>query len=244
MKRLLLLSLCLLVLSGCRTLTVLVVNPDGSGTFTSEIEMENRYFRLLAQEGDPIAALEENAASASFPVETERLDTERSKGLRATFEFTDIDDMKEKFAELNTEETGGSTLFADATIGEEDTGWVFDAQQEGGSEAEATEEFLDPEELKKIIDASVQVTLPGAEGDTNATEVTVDDDSTTFIWELDPGSAAQLSAHTLIPHSLFEKLVGPLGAGILGGLVLIGVAVWWLKKRGKPSTEAEAEAGS
>jgi len=248
MRRLLVLALCLLVMSGCRTLTILVVNEDGSGTFTTEIEMENRYFKLLAQEGDPIAALEQNAANASFPVETERLDTDKTKGLRASFEFSDIEDMKEKFAELNTSETGGSTLFADATIGEEDTGWVFEAAQEGagaGGEG-ATEEILDPEELKEILDAQVQVTLPGAKGETDATETTEaegdDGKATTFVWELSPGVAQEFTANTLIPDSLWEKLLGPLGAGIVGGLMLIGVAAWLLKKRGKPAPEAEPSA--
>src|SRR5688572_11162902 len=98
MKRVLAGVLLLVLLAGCRTETVLVINEDGSGTFTSEIEMENRYYELLAQEGDPIQGLEDNAKNASFPVTTERLDTDKTKGLRASFEFSDIEDMKAKFA--------------------------------------------------------------------------------------------------------------------------------------------------
>jgi hypothetical protein len=241
MKRVLTGVLLLVLLAGCRTETVLVINEDGSGTFTSEIEMENRYFQLLAQEGDPIQGLENNAKNASFPVTTERLDTDKTKGLRASFEFSDIQDMKAKFAELNNaDEQGASALWADATIEETDTGWMIEAEQSGGFGGEESEQVFDPEELDKILDSKTTVTLPGPKGENNATEAVEHDGSTTFTWDLNPATATELSAHTVYPESLLDKLLGPLGLGILGGLVVIGGAVWFLRKRGsKPTADSE-----
>lgn len=241
MKRVLAGVLVLLLLAGCRTETVLVINEDGSGTFTSEIEMENRYFELLAQEGDPIQGLEDNAKNASFPVTTERLDTDKTKGLRASFEFSDIEDMKAKFAELNNaDEQGAPALWADATIEETDTGWVLEAEQSGGFGGEESEQIFDPEELDKILDSKTTVTLPGPKGEHNATEAVENDGSTTFTWDLNPATATELSAHTVFPESLFDKLLGPLGLGILVVLIVIGAFVWFLRKRGtEPAQDTE-----
>ena len=236
MKRVLAGVVLLLLLAGCRTDTILVIEKDGSGTFTSEVEIENRYMELLSQEGDPIEALQANAENVSFPVDTEQFSSDNSRGLRASFEFSDVDDMKAKFTELNTGQEGSSTLFADATIEEGDNGWVFEASQPGGLGAEA-EQIISPEELRKVLDSSVEVTLPGTAGDNNATEVSASEGATTFVWELSPGTAAQLSAHTVIPDSLLEKLLGPLGLGILGGLVVIGGALVLLRRSRKPATE-------
>ncbi|MEA2451699.1 MAG: hypothetical protein QOG04_409 [Actinomycetota bacterium] len=232
MKRVLAGALLLVLLASCRTETVLVINEDGSGTFTSEIEMENRYFQLLSQEGDPIQGLEDNAKNASFPVTTERLDTDKTKGLRASFEFSDIEDMKAKFAELNNaDEQGASALWADATIEETDSGWMFEAEQSGGFGGAESEQVLDPEELDKILDSKTTVTLPGPKGENNATEAVESDGSTTFTWDLNPATATHLSAHTVYPESLLDKLLGPLGLGILGGLILIGGAFFFMKRR-------------
>jgi hypothetical protein len=236
MKRVLAGVVLLLLLAGCRTETILVIEEDGSGTFTSEVEIENRYIKLLSQEGDPIEALQNNAENVSFPVETELFDTDTAKGLRASFDFSDVDDMKAKFVELNTGQDGSSALFADATIEEGDNGWIFEASQPGGLGAEA-EQIISPEELRKVLDSSVEVTLPGPAGDNNATEVSESNGATTFAWELVPGTAAQLSAHTVIPDSLLEKLLGPLGLGILGGLVLIVAAFILVKRTRKPAAE-------
>lgn len=236
MKRVLAGVALLLLLAGCRTETILVIEEDGSGTFTSEVEIENRYIKLLSEEGDPIEALQANAENVSFSVETERFATDNSEGLRASFEFSDVEDMKAKFAELNTGQDGSSALFADATIQEDTNGWMFEAAQPGGLGAEA-EQIISPEELRKVLDSSVQVTLPGRAGDNNATKVSGSSGATTFAWELVPGTAAQLSARTVIPDSLLEKLLGPLGLGILGGLVVIGVVLVLVKRTRKPAAE-------
>ena len=221
MHRLLVLLLLALVLfTGCKTRTQITFNEDGSGTFTSSLELDDRELRLLSEQGDPIEQLVANAESVSFPVDVERTETGNTQGFIATFRFSDIEDMKAKLAELNQEGDSSSTLFKDAQISEDDDGWTFVAQS-GVAAPEGSEEFIDPEELSKLIDAHVQVTMPGPEGENNATTVEGSEESTTFVWQINPGTEIELRAATVFPDTLWDKLLSPIGLAIAAVVVAL-----------------------
>ncbi len=231
MKRVLGLLLLVLVLcAGCKTRTEITFNEDGSGTFSSFLELDIREFRLLSEQGDPIKTLVANAKSVSFPVEVERLRSEDTRGFRASFRFSDIEDLKTKLAELNQEDEGSSTLFKDAEITSDDDGWTFLARS-GVDTPQGTDELIDPAELEKLVDAQVIVTMPGEEGDHNATSTESSEESTTFTWDISPGTEIELDAATVFPDTLLDKLLSPVGLGIAAVvLALIAFVVLRLRK--------------
>ena len=236
MKRVLPALLLVLVVTmvGCKTRTGITFHEDGSGTFSSSLEMTDREIKLLSEEGNPIDVLVENAEGVSFPVAVERIDTEEGESFSASFEFDGIADMQEKLTELNQEDDGSSTLFKDAEVTSTDDGWTFEAES-GGTDAGEVEEFIDPAELEKLIDSQVTVTLPGEQGKNNATSVDASEDETTFVWKLSPGTPTQLSAATVFPDSLLEKIGGPVTL-VVAAVVLLLVAAYVVRaRRAKPA---------
>ena len=230
MKRALFSLLVLLVLmTGCKTRTEITFNEDGSGTFGSYLEMSTQELRLLSKEGNPIDTLVANAQSVSFPVEIERTDENNVHSFRASFRFSDIADMQTKLTELNQNQGESSTLFKDAEVSNTDDGWTFEA--ESGSVDTQDAPAIDQDELDKLIDAQITVTLPGEEGENNATSVDASEESTTYTWKVSPGKPIQLSAATVFPDTWLDKLLSPVGLGIAAVvLALIAFVVLRLRK--------------
>ena len=222
---------------GCKTRTGLTFNEDGTGTFQSSLEMTKREIALLGDRGDPIEALVANAENVSFPVDVEQTEVGNTKGFSASFEFSDVDDLKAKLTELNQDAESSSTLFRDAEITSGDDGWTFEAQS-GGPDTAAAEEFIDPEEIETLIDAQVRVTLPGDEAQNNATMVQAAEESTTFVWDLNPGADTNLEAVTVFPESLLDKIGGP--AVLVVAVVVLLLAAVVVMRRRKASSPSQS----
>ena len=228
-----LLALACLLLVGCKTRAELVVKPDGSGTFTTIAEIENRLLEALGEEGDPFAQAERSAQDSPFPVETERYETADGRGIRASYSFSSIEELNERLASVD-EEQRQSGLFQDGSIEVNDEGWHFEAT--GGAPGAEEQIPIDPDELAKLIDARFVVVLPGDEGENNADSTErVGEDSVRYEWVMTPGqSDVRLMAQSVLPPSLLERLA-PFAAVLLV-LLIIGGGVWIARKRSAAKT--------
>ena len=175
----------LLALSACEVRADLVISEDGSGTFEYSIAIENDFLEAFGKgDRDLLAEMEEKAGETPFPVETERFETADGKGVRISYTFDSIPDLEQKMASGEGKE---GALITDAEITNSKVGWTFEAV--GGGESPAGGVPIDADELAKIMDIRLSVTLPGPDPQGNADKTEVVGDSARFTWNLPPGTS-------------------------------------------------------
>lgn len=186
----------LLVLSACEVRADLVITEDGSGTFEYSIAIENEFLEAFGKgDRDLLAEMEEKAEDTPFPVETERFETDDSKGVRISYAFDSIRDLERKMAAGEGRE---GALLTNAEITNSKAGWTFDAV--GGGESPAGDIPIEADELAKIMDIRLSVTLPGPDPRGNADKMEVVGDAARFTWDLPAGmSDITLEASTNFP---------------------------------------------
>jgi hypothetical protein len=193
-KAVLLALVAVLLLSGCEVKAALVLKDDGSGTFSYVVGIDKDFLAKMDPGADPLGSMRKNAESQSYKVTLADYETDKLKGIRASFDFTDVEDLKRKVASSKAPQGSGAqqaaaSAFAFDVLGltRTDDGWKLSAN--AGVSADADKQLpFDPAELKKLLDAQFSATLPGHAGANNATKVSEAKDATTFTWDLLAGA--------------------------------------------------------
>jgi hypothetical protein len=220
-KAVLLALVAVLLLSGCEVKAQLLLKDDGSGTFTYVVGIDKDFLAKMDPGADPLGSMRKNAESQPYKVTLADFETDKEKGLRASFDFTGIDDLKQKLAanKKATDSTQGSaSAFAFDVLGLTRTkdGWKLSATAGVSTEARKQLPF-DATQLRKLLDAEFSATLPGHAGANNATTVSHSKDGTTFSWNLLAGEGnLDLQAQTTSKKGGF-----PVGAAAVPVLLLL-----------------------
>lgn len=238
-RTLLAVALLALALSACELRAEIAVNENGSGTLgvTFAVEPETLALFNLGGAGDPFAEMKADFADDPVTWTVQDFTEGKLKGIRATFPFSSIDDLREKSRLLDS---GGNSDagFEDFTLERRGEGWVFEGRStdtqsalSGGGQVP-----IPPEQLEKLVNIQLRSTLPGKASTHNANQVTASGGRTTFIWK--PKFSAKsidLRAQTM-PGDGSSLPVLPVALG-LGGLGAVG-AVLALRRKAAPAAMA------
>jgi hypothetical protein len=208
MRRRVLLALAalaaLLLLSGCEVKASLVLKDDGSGTFAYAVGIDKDFLARMEPGSDPLGSMRRNAEAQPYKVVLADYETDKLKGLRATFDFSNIDDLQSKLsankraAQGQTGQAASASAFAFDVLGLIRTkdGWKLSAN--AGVSTQANQQLpFDREQLRKLLDAEFSATLPGHAAANNAASVSYGKSGTTFTWNLLAGEGnLDLSAQT------------------------------------------------
>jgi hypothetical protein len=188
-----------LLLSGCEVKASLVLKDDGSGTFTYAVGIDKDFLARMEPGADPLGSMRRNSEAQPYKVVLADYETDKLKGLRVTFDFSNIDDLQQKLS-ANKRATQGQTTsaFAFDVLGLSRTkdGWKLSAT--AGVSTQANQQLpFDREQLRKLLDAEFSATLPGHAAANNAATVSYGKSGTTFTWNLLAGEGnLDLSAET------------------------------------------------
>ncbi|RNL81097.1 hypothetical protein [Nocardioides marmorisolisilvae] len=236
------------LLVGCQAGSDIVVQPDGSGTYSTIVTVDG-------PAGDALYTSAVKAAEKSgVPLKVAHYTSGTESGAKITCAFRSLDDL----AAMATKLSGADTGLGGVKVSRGEDGWTFVATPDGGlnrpagsTETGSTGGDIDAGKLGGLIHMSVQVELPGSPGVTNATAVTNTATTSTFRWNLEVGREAsdlQAATHFVGDQGSVELATDltPLGshAGDDGGwptwawvalavglLVLLALALLVLKRR-------------
>ena len=187
------------LLSGCEVKASLVLKDDGSGTFTYAVGIDKDFLARMEPGSDPLGSMRRNAEAQPYKVVLADYETDKLKGLRATFDFSNIDDLQQKLSANKRASQGQTTsAFAFDVLGLSRTkdGWKLSANAGVSSQANQQLPF-DREQLRKLLDAEFTATLPGHAAANNAATVSYGKSGTTFSWNLLAGEGnLDLNAET------------------------------------------------
>jgi hypothetical protein len=176
------------LLSGCEVKASLVLKDDGSGTFTYAVGIDKDFLARMEPGSDPLGSMRRNAEAQPYKVVLADYETDKLKGLRASFDFSNLDDLQQKLSANKRGaqgQTASASAFAFDVLGLSRTkdGWKLSAN--AGVSTQANQQLpFDREQLRKLLDAEFSATLPGHAGATNAATVSYGKSGTTFSWNL------------------------------------------------------------
>jgi hypothetical protein len=256
----------LLVLTGCNIASKVVVNPNGSGTYSVILTVPKG-----KAAGAVLGALQKAAAKSRVPLNVTPVSLGGEAGAKATFTFQSLRDLDAESAVVASSGDGlGVNIHRDTG------GWHFTAASAngltsppGGSAQVSTGGPISGDALASIATISVIVQLPGTPAQNNATSVAHSSTTSTFTWNLQIGRAnAGLQASTtFVGNQANVRLssaltpIAPAGSGtssgsgmsgttialIAGGaiVVVLGVGALVLSRRRKTTPDApQGVAGS
>jgi hypothetical protein len=184
----------LVILTGCNIASKVVVNPDGSGTYSVILTVPSG-----KAAGAVLSALQNAATKSRVPLQVTPVSLGGESGAKATFTFQSLRDLNAESAVVASSGDGlGVTIHRDAT------GWHFSAASATGltsspnaSAQGSTGGPISGAALTSIATIAVMVQLPGTPAENNATRVTHSSTTTTFSWNLQVGRTnAGLQAST------------------------------------------------
>jgi hypothetical protein len=257
------------MLSGCNIASRVVVNPDGSGTYSVILTVPNGT-------GNPGGALEsamkKAMAKSDVPLVVTPYAAGGESGAKATLSFQSLADFNAESAAIASTPGGLGITVARAT-----SGWTFNANSAQGlvsppgtASSGSTGGVIDGSALGSIAHLSVVVQLPGSPAENNATAVTHSATSSTFTWALTVGRASNglqasttfvggqaavklASGLTAIRHTSAGAPVAVVGSNgtssfvpIGGGAVLVvafGAGLILLRRRGRHKRDVAAATG-
>jgi hypothetical protein len=223
------------LLSGCEVKAELVLKDDGSGTFTYVVGIDHEFLAKMEPGADPLGTIKANASRQSYKVTVTDYETDKLKGIKATFDFSSVDDLKQKLASsrsLTAGQAGQEAAAASAftfdvlDLSKAEDGWKLTAN--AGVNTQANQQLpFSPEDLKKLLDASVSATLPGHAGKNNATKVSESSAGTTFTWDVLAGAGnLALAAETTSTNNGFLVAALAIPVVILGAGALVFLVRW------------------
>jgi hypothetical protein len=174
----------LVVLTGCNIASKVVVNPNGSGTYSVILTVPSG-----KAAGAVVSALQNAATKSRVPLQVTPISLGGESGAKATFTFQSLRDLNAESAVVASSGDGlGVTIHRDAT------GWHFSAasatgltSSANGSAQGSTGGPITGAALAAVATIAVMVQLPGTPAENNATRVTHSSTTTTFSWNLQVG---------------------------------------------------------
>jgi hypothetical protein len=189
----------LVLLTGCNLSSRIVVQPDGSGSYSVTMSVpsgSSNAGRTLYQ-----TARQESATSA-IPVTVSPYTSGSNSGFRSTFAFKSLADLEDESQAMAATQAGGLAV----SINRDASGWHFTSSTAnllapstafGAAANGSTGGPISGTSLQSALSVSVVLQLPGAPAGTNATTVTHSATTSTFTWSMKPGQAAsELAAST------------------------------------------------
>jgi hypothetical protein len=178
------------LLSACNVASHIVVQPDGSGTYSVTLTVADG----PDHPGDALyKAVQAGAAKSDVPLPVEQFSQGGESGAKISYAFRSLDDLKaenERLAKV------GSGLGGIA-ITRGDAGWHFSADSAEGLVRDPTSSqsgppggIIDATQLAGLIHLAVVVELPGLPAANNASAVTHTDSTSEFTWTIEVGRAA------------------------------------------------------
>jgi hypothetical protein len=192
----------LFLLAGCNVASRIVVQPDGSGSYSVILTLPN----AKSNPGKALyTAMSEGAAKANIPLQVTPYSAGGSSGAKTTFNFRSLADLNAESKRLAASGNGAIGV----TINRDTTGWHFAATtanslvtppgsaSPGSPTGGSTGGPISSDQLGSLICIFITVQLPGVPAETNATAVIHTATTSTFNWALAPGqSATALQAST------------------------------------------------
>jgi hypothetical protein len=184
----------LVVLTGCNIASKVVVNPDGSGTYSVILTVPSG-----KAAGAVLSALQNAATKSRVPLQVTPVSLGGESGAKATFTFQSLRDLDAESAVVASSGDGlGVAIHRDGT------GWHFSAasatgltSSSNGAVQGSTGGPISGAALASVATIAVMVQLPGTPAENNATRVTHSSTTTTFSWNLQVGRTnAGLQAST------------------------------------------------
>jgi hypothetical protein len=179
----------LVALAGCTIASKVVVQPNGSGTYSVVMTVPDGSDNPGAA---LYSALQKAALNSSVPLQVTKYAAAGESGGEATFAFKSLADLDAESARLASSAGGLGVI-----INRDSTGWHFTASSTegliappGSAATGATGGPIDASALAAIAHISVVVQMPGAPGQNNATAVTHTATATTFTWALSTARTA------------------------------------------------------
>lgn len=234
MRRILLcLALLTLALSACELRAEIEVNDNGSGTFGFVFGADPQMRGFLAQAGeDPFAELRRDLADDPVPWTVTEFAEGDLTGVRATFPFDSVEQMKSALEALDQDPSNNGAAFRDFRLERSGEDWVFHASSDLQSSFGADAPPIPVEQLATLLRLQFRVTLPGKAASHNADEVTRSGGRTTFIWKPTlSATAVSMDARTTPGGGSLP--VVPIAAGVLA-LVAVLAAVSLVRRSGAP----------
>jgi hypothetical protein len=233
----------LLVLTGCNLAAKVVVQPNGSGSYSVIMTVPN----APSDPGQALYnAISKGTAKSDFPLSVTPYSSGANSGAEITFHFLSLADLNAESHRLAAEGKGAIGV----TINRDTRGWHFSASTPQsliapsdtlgtGLGSGSTGGLINTSQLNALVTIDLVVQMPGSPGVNNAKTVAHTATMSTFTWVLSssqPGSGLQAST-TYVGHQANVKLATALtpvasgansnaagGSGMSGGTTALVVA--------------------
>jgi hypothetical protein len=227
------LLVALVVLSGCNLAAKVVVQPDGSGSYSVIMTVPN----AASKPGQAIlAALRKGAAKSKIPLSVAAYSANGSSGAKLTFHFLSLADLDAESHRLAASGQGGIGV----TVDRDDHGWNFTASTANSLITPAGTSGAGNSAFAKTINSQINIALvvqlPGAPAENNAKSVTHSATASTFSWSLSStqtgtelqasttyvGNQANVKLATALTHvASASSSTGSGGSGWSSGMVAL-----------------------
>ena len=185
----------LILLAGCNMASKVVVQPDGSGTYSVIMSLPD----APSNPGHTLyESVLKGSAKSDVPLTVTPYASNNNSGAMTTFHFRSLADLNAESQRL--EASGNGTLGVNIT--RDTSGWHFSALSAqtlvappaasgiGSAASGSPGGAISGSALSSLLTISVVVQLPGAPGQNNAQALTHTATASTFTWALAPGEAA------------------------------------------------------
>jgi hypothetical protein len=201
--------------------------------------------------GDPFEEMRKDLANDPVGWKIANVSESGQSGIRATFEFADVADLKSKLDALNAEDGDDPFVDGQLILERSGSGWRFEAKanaptpsdlapgpQAGGPPGlEQTNTMSGLDSVFGNLRFLFRITLPGKAGSTNAKTVASTNEGTRFEWSFSANSAQPDGGEQLVANTTAAAAGGsfpavPVSAGV--ATVLVGGVATLLIRRRRP----------
>lgn len=250
----------LVLLSGCNLAAKVVVQPDGSGSYSVIMTVPN----AASNPGQALlTAVRRGATKSNVPLTVAAYSANGSSGAKLTFHFLSLADLNAESHRLAASGQGGIGV----TVDRDARGWNFTASTANSLITPTAPSGAGNSAFAKTINSQISIALvvqlPGAPAENNAKSVTHSSTASTFTWSLSSTqTGADLQASTiyvgnqanvklasaLTPVASASKSTGSSGgsgwsAGMIalvagGAVIVLGAGAYLVVRRRRTVPEA------
>jgi hypothetical protein len=227
------LLVALVLLTGCNLAAKVVVQPDGSGSYSVIMTVPN----AASSPGQAIvSALRKGAAKSKIPLSVAAYSGNGSSGAKLTFHFLSLADLDAESHRLAASGQGGIGV----TVDRDAHGWNFTGSTANSLITPAASSGAGNSAFAKTINSQITIALvvqlPGAPAENNAKNVTHSATTSTFTWSLSStqsgtdlqasttyvGNQANVKLATALTHvASASSSTGSGGSGWSAGMVAL-----------------------